>query len=360
MATQTSIAREAPFMEDYRRRMLDAVWGGQWTEEDKAAGLIPSGQDVGDKRPGLADDPLKQYQRGIAGFAPHEAGAFSLAAQQMGVDPTTGQITGVAGYQPFMDLAKQGITQAQTDLQQAKATGALGLPSLSAAQQQYDPTTANTADFMNQYQADVTTEAMKQMDEQAAKARQNLAGQAQQAGAFGGSRFGVQEAELDKNLQDIKSRRVFEDLSRNFLQAQQQAISTGEAARGRNLGAAQVYNQLRGTGIQGAQAGMGMGLGMGNLGAQQAQLGAQGVSQLLGTGQVGRTREQAQMDELFRYQTGAANEPRLRLQYGADILAGQPSQYSTFGQQSIPYTNPLMSAAGMGIAGLGAYKGMTD
>jgi hypothetical protein len=346
MATQTSIAREAPFMEDYRRRMLDAVWGGQWTQADKDAGLIPSGQDVGDKRPGLADDPLKQYRRGIAGFAPHEAGAFSLAAQQMGVDPTTGQITGVAGYQPFIDQARLGLDQ-------AKATGALGLPSLSAAQQQYDPTTANTADFMNQYQADVTTEAMKQMDEQAAKARQNLAGQAQQAGAFGGSRFGVQEAELDKNLQDIKSRRVFEDLSRNFLQAQGQAISTGEAARGRNLGAAQVYNQLGATGIQGA-------LGMGNLGAQQSQLGAQGVSQLLGTGQVGRTREQAQMDELFRYQTGAANEPRLRLQYGADIMAGQPSQYSTFNQQSIPYTNPLMSAAGMGIAGLGAYRGMTE
>ena len=66
------------------------------------------------------------------------------------------------------------------------------------------------------------------------------------------------------------------------------------------------------------------------------------------------------MDELIRYQTGAANEPRLRLQYGADIMAGQPSQYSTFGQQSIPYTNPLMSAAGLGIAGLGAYKGMTE
>ena len=353
MATQTSIAREAPFMEDYRRRMLDAVFGATWTQADKDAGLIPPGQDIGDKRPGLADDPLKQYQRGIAGFAPHEAGAFSLAAQQMGVDPLTGQITGVAGFQPFIDQARLGLDQ-------AKATGALGLPSLSAAQQQYDPTTANTADFMNAYQADVTAEAMKQMDDQAAKARQKLAGQAQQAGAFGGSRFGVQEAELDKSLQDIKSRRVFEDLSRNFLQAQQQAISTGEAARGRNLGAAQVYNQLRGTGIQGAQAGLGMGLGMGNLGAQQAQLGAQGVSQLLGTGQVGRTREQAIEDERFRYQTAAANEPRLRLQYGADIMAGQPSQYSTFGQQSIPYTNPLLSAAGMGIAGLGAYRGMTE
>ena len=57
MATQTSIAREAPFMEDYRRRMLDAVWGGQWTQADKDAGLIPPGQDIGDKRPGLADDP---------------------------------------------------------------------------------------------------------------------------------------------------------------------------------------------------------------------------------------------------------------------------------------------------------------
>ena len=57
---------------------------------------------------------------------------------------------------------------------------------------------------MDQYQADVTQEALKEFDRQAQIAQSNLATQAQRAGAFGGSRFGVQEAELGRNLQDIK------------------------------------------------------------------------------------------------------------------------------------------------------------
>ena len=260
--TQTSIAREAPFLEDYRRRLLDTLYGG--TAIDPATGKK--------KDPGLLDTPLQQFQRGIAGFAPQETAAFSLAAQQMGVDPTTGAVTGIAGYQPFLD-------QAKTQLGTAQATTSLGIPSLQSAQQAYDPSTANTQAFMNQYQSDVTKEALKQLDEEAQKAQSNLATQAQRAGAFGGARFGVQSAELSKNLQDIKSKRIFEDLSRNFLQAQQQSIGTSEANRARQLQSAQTYGSL-GQGIAGqAQA-------MGNLGAQQAQLGQQGIQSLRGVGQV--------------------------------------------------------------------------
>ena len=328
--TQTSIAREAPFLEDYRRRLLDTLYGG--TAIDPATGKK--------KDPGLLDTPLQQFQRGIAGFAPQETAAFSLAAQQMGVDPTTGAVTGIAGYQPFLD-------QAKTQLGTAQATTALGIPSLQSAQQAYDPSTANTQAFMNQYQSDVTKEALKQLDEEAQKAQSNLATQAQRAGAFGGARFGVQSAELSKNLQDIKSKRIFEDLSRNFLQAQQQSIGTSEANRARQLQSAQTYGSL-GQGIAGqAQA-------MGNLGAQQAQLGQQGIQSLLGVGQVGRTRDQAVADELFRYSQAQALEPRQRIQFGSDILAGVPSLQQTISQQPLPYTNPLAAGVGAGITGISA------
>ena len=99
MAAQTStqIAREAPFLEDYRRRLLDGTFQ-------------------------LADQPIKQEKRGIAGFAPTEAAAFSEASRQMGIDPTTGQRTGVASFEPF--------------IQQAQATMGLGIPSLQQAQTQ--------------------------------------------------------------------------------------------------------------------------------------------------------------------------------------------------------------------------------
>ena len=222
----------------------------------------------------------------------------------------------------------------------------MGIPSLQQAQQQFDPTTANTQAFMNQYQADVTKEALKQLDEQAAKAQANLATQAQKAGAFGGARFGVQEAELAKNLQDIKSRRIFEDLSRNFLQAQQQAIGTSEAARARNLQAAPVFGQLGGQSAQIAQ-------GIGNIGAQQFGLQQQGISSLLGTGGVQRTRDQAVEDELFRFRTAEGLEPRTRVQFASDILSRTPSVQSTLTQQPFPYTNPLAAAAGMGVSALG-------
>ena len=338
--TQTQIAREAPFLEDARRRLLDTIFPtGTYTQEDKDKGQIPPGLDVGDRRQGLADIRMPIAKRGIADFAPQEAAAFTEAARQLGIDPTTGQRTGVASFEPFMQ-------KAGTALDTAIATGALGIPSLQAAQRQFDPTTARTSDFMNQYQADVTKKALQQLDEEAAKAQANLATQAQKAGAFGGSRFGVQEAELAKNLQDIKSRRIFEDLSRNFMQAQQQAIGTSESARARELQAAPIYGQLGQ--VAGRQA-----LDIGNLGAQQFGLGQQGIQSLLGVGQTQRTRAQALADEQFRQDTAANLEPRSRIQFASDILQGIPSVSQTISQQPIPFTNPLAAAVGGGLTGLG-------
>ena len=313
----TQIAREAPFLEDYRRRLLDSVFG----------------------EAGLANVRAPQFQRGIRELTRGEQAGITEAQRALGIDPATGQRTGVASFEPFIQRASAGLDSAQ-------ATTALGIPSLQQAQQQFDPTTANTQAFMNQYQADVTKEALKQLDEQAAKAQSNLATQAQRAGAFGGARFGVQEAELAKNLQDIKSRRIFEDLSRNFLQAQQQAIGTSEAARARNLQAAPVFGQLGGQSAQIAQ-------GIGNIGAQQFGLQQQGISSLLGTGGVQRTRDQAVEDELFRFRTAEGLEPRTRVQFASDILSRTPSVQSTLTQQPFPYTNPLAAAAGMGVSALG-------
>ena len=88
--TQTQIAREAPFLEDARRRLLDAIFGAPYTQEDKDKGLIPEGKDVGDKREGLADIRMPIAQRGIAEFAPQEAAAFTEASRQLGIDPTPG------------------------------------------------------------------------------------------------------------------------------------------------------------------------------------------------------------------------------------------------------------------------------
>ena len=311
----TQIAREAPFLEDYRRRLLDTIFA---PEVRDAQGNIT---DPG----GLASQRIPQFERRIAQLSRGEQAGIDQAQRALGIDPASGQQTGVASFKPLMD--------------QAASTMALGIPSLQAAQQQFDPSTANTQAFMNQYQANVTQEALKQLDEQAAKASAQLAGQATKGGTFGGARYGVQQAELAKNLQDIKSKRIFEDLSRNFMQAQQQAIGTSEANRARQLQAAPIYGQL--------------GTGIGNLGAQGFGLQQQGIQSLLGTGNIQRTRDQALADEAFRFQTAQGMEPRQRISFASDILSRTPSVQQSITQQPFPYTNPLSAAAGMGIAALG-------
>ena len=263
----------------------------------------------------------------------------------MGIDPTTGQQTGQASYQPFIDRADQ---YTQTGM----GTIGQGIPSLIAAQQQFDPSTANTAGFMNDYQKNVTDAAIKQMNEQFAKQQSNLASQAQQAGAFGGSRFGVAEAELGKGLADVASQRIFQDLAQNFQQAQGAALNTFESARQREMGAAGQFGALGSAQAQlgGQQA---------NLGAQQFGLGQQGVGSLLNIGQIRRQREQTLDDEAFRVATERGKEPFQRLGFLSDILSRTPSIQSSITQTQAPYTNPLLGAIGAGITGLQAYGGLT-
>jgi len=308
---QTSISREAPFLEDYRRRLMDSVF--------KAT----------DKR----IDPLG---RTISGFQPFQQAGFGIGAEQLGFsfDPSTGAVTrtGDAVFEPAMAKGQQ--------------TAELGIPALAAAQQQFDPATSNYQDFFNKYQADVTQEALKQIDQEAQQARNRLAGEATKAGVFGGSRFGVQQAELDKNIQDIKSRRIAEDLSRNFMQAQGAAMNTFEQARARNLAAAQ------GLGTLGSQ--------IGSFGAQRFGLGQQGLAGIMGLGQQQQTLAQAQEDEAFRLGTARQQEPLQRLGVIGDFLSRVPSAQMTTSQQPIPYTNPIIGAVGAGMAGLGSLMGATS
>ncbi len=316
----TQISREAPFLEDYRRRLMDSVFAA-------------------------TDQPITPQERAIAPFDEFQQAGFGEAARQLGFtfDPQTGSVTrtGVASFQPFLDQALAGM-------QAGQQTAASGIPALQAAQGQFDPSQSNYQQFFDQYQADVTQQALKQMDEEAAKAQANLATQAQKAGAFGGSRFGVQEAELAKNLQDIKSRRISEDLSRNFQQAQAKAMDTFERAQARNLGVGQALGQAG----QG-QANLGQGIaGLGQLGFG---LGQQGVGTLGTIGGQRQARNQALADETLRLTTARQQEPLNRLRFVQDQLSRVPSAQQRTIEQPIPFTNPLLGAIGAGISGLGTF-----
>ena len=241
---------------------------------------------------------------------------------------------GIGSFQPFLDAA----TAAQT-----AGLGTLGAGAQTVAGAQFEPTADRIKQFMDPYQQNVTQEALKEIDRQQQMAQNQLAGQAVKAGAFGGSRFGVQQSELARNAADLKSRRIFEDLSRNFQQAQ----GAARAANQQRLQAGQVFGQL-------GRATSGIGGAMAGLGAQTQALQGQDVNRLLGIG--GMQQQQAQQELNVGTQNLAAmqNAPFQQLSTGAGIL--QQLLPNMVGQQTVaplPQTNPFAQAAGIVGTGVG-------
>ena len=272
----------------------------------------------------LLGQQLKVPQQEVVGFSPTQESAMNLAMQ------------GIGSFRPFLQ-----------DARSAQTAGAetIGLGTQIAAGADFGPGAYKP--FFDQYQQDVTGEALKEIDRQAAMAQNQLAGQAVKAGAFGGSRFGVQQSELARSAQDLKSRRIFEDLSRNFQQAQ----GAARAANQQRLQAGQVFGQLgRGVGsIGGAIAGLG-----GQLQQQQRQ----DVNQLLGIGGLQQQQLQREADVGTANIAAMQNAPFQRLSTSAGIL--QQLLPNLVGSQTIaPFAqpNPYAQMAGL-VAGAGGLAGL--
>ena len=269
-----------------------------------------------------AQQPLTVPQQQVIGFSPTQQSAMNLAFQ------------GIGSYQPFLDAAQAA---------QTAGLGTIGAGAQTVAGAQFVPTEATLDRFRDPYQRFVTDEAIKEIDRQAAMAQNQFSGQAVKAGAFGGSRFGIQQSELARNAADLKSRRVFEDLSRNFQQAQ----AAARAANQQRIQAGQVFGQLgRGaSGIGGAMAG---------LGAQTQQLAGQDVQQLMGIGGLQQQLAQTALNVDYQNRLNLQNAPFQQLSTAAGIL--QQLSPQTVGQQTIaplPQTNPFAQAAGIVGTGVG-------
>ena len=275
----------------------------------------------------LIQQPLQVPQQQVAGFSPTQTGAMNLAMQ------------GIGAYQPFLDAAQAS---------QAAALGTTGAGVQALGQMDFDPARAQA--FMDPYQQAVTQEALKEIDRQAAMAGNQLAGKAVQAGAFGGSRFGLQQSELARNAQDLRSRRIFEDLSRNYQQAQ----AAASAANTQRMQQAQQFGQL-------GKATSGIGSVMAGLGAQTQALGQQDVGQLMGIGGMQQQLGQRMFDTQTANLAAMQNAPYQRLSAGAGIM-GQllPGGAGTQVVAPLAQTNPYAQAAGLlatGAGGLGALIG---
>ena len=254
---------------------MPEVMGRKLGLMDQAVTLAKTGQ-AGSYNPQLPT-------QGVAGFSTQQQRAQDLSNQ------------GVGAYSPFMQNASM------------------------LANKSVDPNAYK--DFLNPYQSYVT----QGIEDQFSQAENQANMQASQQGAFGGSRQGIQTAELANQ----RAQAVGSSLAQGYGQAQQTA------------------NQVYGQGAQQQAA----------LGQQQQQMNMGDVSTLMQTGGQQQQLAQQGMDSQYRQQIQQMYEPYQRMGFVSDIFQGAPTSASSLAMATTPQANPLAQAVGAGITGLAAYQG---
>ena len=201
-----------------------------------------------------------------------------------------------------------------------------------------------TQQFMDPFQQEVIDAAFRDISRAGEMERQKLSDAAVGAGAFGGSRDALLQAEQYRGQMQQMADTAARLRSAGFQQAQQMGMGAFEAARGRDLGIAGLMGQTAGqTATLGTQA--------------QAQAG-QDIATLQGLGGMSQTQQQAQFDAQRASELERLYEPYKRLGFVADIQSGAPSSQSTMTAAPAPQQAAGPSSAsqyiGLGIAGLGA------
>ena len=268
-------------------------------------------QQVG-RAPGSAGVPtLGELGPQVAGQNVLTQAAQQQAATQAGLGQLTfgaegqvtgaGQGTGVAGYQPFLDQAAA-----------------------------YSGPTAYQS-FMSPYQQQVIDTTLAEFDTQTARGVPQLAADAINAGAFGGGREGVAQAQYASDAAQNRALLQARLLGQGFTQANQLAQ--------------QGFEQQR------------------NLASLQPSLAASGVQQLGAAGTGNLAYQQALLDAQQQQNQLAYNEPLSRIQaFGSGIASqasGSPITTTSVGTGGAGTVGPLSQAlsAGLSAYGLGSIFG---
>ena len=303
MATETTIQQVVypQQIKEAQEKLLNSIYG----VTDPSTGVYT---------PGLIDKSTTVPQQQVQQFtAPQQAG-MNLAQQ------------GIGAFQPYLTSAIG---------QQFGAAGTAGQGVQALQGMNFDP--SNISQFMDPYQQNVTQEALKEIDRQSAMAGNQLAGKAVGAGAFGGSRFGLQQSELARSTADLKSRRIFEDLSRNFQQAQ----ASKQATNQQMMQQGQVFGQLANQ--QGNIGGQ-----MAALGQAQQQLGLGDVQSLMGVGSLQQQQGQRLLDVNTANLAAQQALPFNTASFASNLLAQQAPFGGPQSQTISPFaqTNPYAQAFG--------------
>lgn len=417
--TQEYISREPDWMEAERRAYLKDVKdqiakdaeaykaGTKLLPEYKVAGTTKgqekaykmAEQGIGAYKPYLSNASTA-YKASSAGGAQGAKSASSAEekANQMialGKKEALPYITDARKYYGMMEGAsKKGASLAEQ-------YGASSAELAKKGMEKYDPNSSEA--YMNPYMRQVIENTMAEMNRQAAIQQKNVSGQAAIAGAFGGSRFGVQQAELGRNLAQVQGNVLAEQYAQNYNQAQeaamkafmdQQARIQQAAQTNLNAGSLASSGQFNLAGQLGTEAS-----GIAGLGAQQFGMGQVGANTALTGGQLSsdaamkaaqlkaqeaagmsRLADQAtslsQADTSFLYNIeekrrqqeqealdatrlniDMANKlPYQQMSFYSDALNKTPSGNMTYSQTSSPSPSLTSQVAGAGLTAAGIYN----
>ena len=294
MATETTISRPAPFVEDIGKDLAKqavAMTGVPVV----STGITGISQQPGETAAGFKarQDAARAFttrQESLAGLAPQVAGQDALQKQAQ-------------------TLATQGVGSFQPFLQQAQAaTGP------QAFQQ-----------FMSPYQQQVIDTSLAEFDRQAQAQEQRIRDQAVSSGAFGGGREGVLQAEYQAGSDRNRAALQAGLLQQGFGQAQQAAQQ-------------QFANQ--------------MGLASALPGLQRGD-----ISTLGSLGALNQAQAQAGLDATREANRMAAFQPQEQLQNYGNLVTGIMGGMAGSGTQTqqIPDPGFLQTALGAAATGAGIY-----
>jgi hypothetical protein len=320
---QEQTVRLAPFQESYLEDIFKSAKDltGSGTQmpysAQQLAGLSPAQQQAITGAMGGVGAYQPYLQQGSAAIGQ------GIGAVGAGLDTMGNALTQLPGaqqqYQNQADAAGLATQQGQAGLGQAQGMTA-------GANYNFDPNSYQS--YMDPYMNDVVQQQYQDIQRQGDIAKQGANAQAVGSGAFGGSRQGIQQAEINRNVLDQQARTGSQLRSAGFQQASNMAQQAAASQAQQQLQQANQYGQQAGAIGQLGQAGaqqmgqVGQGLGnlaqltgqigsttgalgqtIGQLGTATAgigqlgqQMGVQDINSLMGVGALGQQQAQKSLD----------------------------------------------------------------
>lgn len=261
----------------------------------------------------MADDTTVGVESSLSNWAgPYVTDMLgrAQAQAQLPFQPYQGALT--AGTSALQNQAFQGI--GGLTLPSAMDTAAQQAQGTYATSQQYMPTVGTVESYMNPYLQNVLDPQLREAQRQADIARMEGASRLSKAGAYGGSRQAIMEAEGQRNLQQLLS-----DITGKGYAS---AYDSAQARRAADIAAGQ----------QGLAQQTAATQALGNIGAQQAQYGLANLAQQLSAGATQRDIEQQGLTADYNQYLRELQYPQEQLQFERQMLSGLPIAAASYYQ----------------------------